>query len=76
MEYILPNHPCRVQTFDCYDWTERPDGVIDFFKDLDEEDNEHVEPFFSLGKDAYVSIYEYPKVEDDMPIFLRVRPIR
>lgn len=50
--------------------------MLDFFKDLDEEDNEHVEPFFSLGKDAHVSIYEYPKREDDLPIFLQVRSTR
>lgn len=60
--------------FDCYDWTECPNGVVDFFKDLDPEDNEHIEPFLSLGQDAYIAIYEYPKMEGDMPIYVRTSP--
>lgn len=60
--------------FDCYDWTERPDGVVDFFKDLDEEDNEHVEPCCSLGQHAYIAIYEYPKMEGDLPVYVRTGP--
>ena len=60
--------------FDCYDWTESPDGTLSFFKDKDPEEFEHVEPICRLGQDAYVAIYEYPKREGDMPIYIRTSP--
>lgn len=60
--------------FDCYDWTKCPNGTVDFFQDLDPEDNEHVTPYISLGRDAYIAVYEYPKREGDMPIYVQTGP--
>lgn len=48
--------------------------MVDFFKDLDPEEYEHIVPFFTLSKDAYIAIYEYPKMEGDLPVYVRTGP--
>lgn len=63
-----------MRMFECDDWTEAPNGILSFYRDLDPIEHEHIAPCCTLGEDAYVAIYEYPKREGDMPIYIRTSP--
>lgn len=54
------------------DWAVSPneEEVIIYLSDEDDEDAWHTRGT-RLGKDDYVAIYEYPRKETDMPVFMR-----